>query len=162
MSKINSKNKGNSSERETAKILTERFKPHKFMRNVSSGATFGAGNRYRAYGVSEETKEVLSGDIITPKEFKFCVENKAYKSLDFWDLLNPSSDLFKWMEQCESDAKFSKKYPMLIVKINNHKRIVFVKEKLEGYYFECRGWYCYYLEELLNQPEDFFFEKITV
>jgi hypothetical protein len=136
--------------------------PRKFVRVPQSGAMFGAGNRSRSEGVSEETKETLSGDIIAPKGFVFSIEHKAYKEMSFWDLFNASSDLFKWLAQCESDADFAKKKPMLIVKINNHKRIVFIKYKVEGYFFEVKGYYCYNLEELLKQSEEFWFEKIDV
>jgi hypothetical protein len=158
---VNGKAKGNRGELDCTKILDERFGKGKFKRVPMSGAFTGGMNRFKTENISEEAKGILSGDIMTPKEFKFSIEHKNYSKLEFWDLFNSSSDLFKWMEQCEGDAEFAKKYPMLIVKINHHKRIVFIKIDVGNYFFECRRWYCYNLEDLLKLEDDFFLEKIN-
>ena len=158
MSKINSKNKGSNSERELAKILNERF-GEGFKRTPYSGSIFGQSNRHFGNGLSDEQKSTLSGDLIVPFNFKFSIEHKAYKEASFFDLFNPSSNLKNWFKQCEGDATFSNKKPMLIVKYNNKKRIVYIKEKLDNYFFEIQNWYCYYLEDLLKLEDSFFFKN---
>lgn len=154
----NQKQKGNRTENECAKILNKRFKDKSFRRVPQSGAMFGQSNKIGTENVDEEIKSSLSGDILCPINFKYSIEHKAYQSADFWYFWNESSDLHSWMNQCQNDANFSKKLPMLVVKFNNHKRIVFIHEKLDGYILEHRGWYCYNFEELLRQGDEFFFE----
>jgi len=105
-----------------------------------------------------ETKLTLVSDIITPKNFKFIIEHKSYKEASFWDLFNSSSDLNSWVKQVLYDCEWVDKKPMLIVKYNNKKRIVYLQEKIKGYVFEWNGWYCYWLEDLLLQKESFFYE----
>jgi hypothetical protein len=155
--KINSKDKGNRAENELAKILSERFTPHKFKRNVSSGAMFGGMNRKYAEGVEETITTALSGDIIVPSNFKYSLEHKAYKEISFWDLFNDSSDLHSWLKQAEGDANFTNRKPMVIAKFNNRKRICFVKDKFDGYVFEHCGWYCYWFEDFLKLEDSIFF-----
>lgn len=158
MAKINSKNKGSNSERELAKILNERF-GEGFKRTPYSGAIFGQSNRHFGNGMSDEQKATLSGDIMTPPDFRFVIEHKAYKEASFWDLFNTSSDFKKWFIQVSGDAAFVGKEPLLIVKFNNKKRIVFSKEKISGYVFEIDQWYCYWLEEFLKNDTTFFYSN---
>lgn len=162
-SKINSKAKGNANENECVKILNERFGEGKFKRSPSSGAFVGGQNRERSENLSEEAKITLASDIITPSNFRFIIEHKAYKDVSFWDLFNGSSNFFKWFEQVDGDAKFAKREPILIVKFNRKNRIAFVKYKHEiidefTYFFEIKGWYCYWLSDLLKL-EDWFWYK---
>lgn len=159
---INSKKKGNSAERVLAKTLNDRFNTKEFLRVPQSGAITGGFNRAKAEGYSDDAKELLSGDLITPKKFLFSIESKSYADIDFWDLFNASSNLKSWMKQCQEDADFAKKKPMLVVKINRHKTMVFIKEILDEYVFEIDGWKCLYLDDLLKKEDDFFMEKITV
>lgn len=153
------KAKGSRNELECAKILNERFPNKKFKRVPQSGAIFGQTNKNGTENIDEEIKSSLSGDILCPLDFKYSIEHKAYQSANFWDFWNASSDIHSWMKQCQNDADFSKKLPMLVVKYNNHKRIVFIHERLDGYVLEHNGWFCYNFADLLNQPDDFFFEK---
>lgn len=158
MPRINSKNKGSNSERELAKILNNRF-GEGFKRTPYSGAIFGQSNRHFGNGMSDEQKATLSGDIITPPNFKFSIENKAYKTANFWDLFNEGSDLKKWFKQCSDDADFVGKKPMLVVKYNGKQRLVYLKEKTESYVFEINGWFCSWFEDLLLLPDSFFLES---
>jgi len=162
MPKINSKAKGNRNELALTKILNERFNTKEFSRVPSSGAWTGGKNRDKASGLSEEAKQTLSGDIMTPKNFLYSIESKAYASMEFWDLFNESSNLFSWMKQSEEDAEFVGKQPMLIVKINRHETLVFTKDMgFHDYFFECRGWYCRHLKKFLEDRDtEEFFEKI--
>ena len=166
---IQSKKKGNRGELELTHILNERFKGYTFARSVQSGAYIGQSNAYRANSMTEEQKLVFAGDIRVPINFKFTIEHKAYAEASFWDLFNESSDLHSWMKQAEHDAESVGKQPMLIVKYNNKKRIVYLKKNyvdslgcsnLETYaYFSHNGWYCFWLEDLLKETDSFFFEE---
>lgn len=167
---INSKRKGNSSENEVRKILDERFSFTNFHRSPSSGAFVGGSNFYRKEELNKSQNLVFVGDIYCSREdFKFTIEHKAYAEASFWDLFNESSDLHSWMKQAEHDAESVGKQPMLIVKYNNKKRITYLKKNyvdsldcsnLETYaIFSHNGWYCFWLEDLLKETDDFFFEE---
>jgi len=156
--KINSKSKGSRGELELCKILEKRFEDKSFLKTPASGAMFGGLNRKYASGIDENITTALVGDIIVPAEFKFTVEHKSYLEIAFWDLFNASSDLHSWMKQCQDDADFINKKPMLVAKFNNKKRIVFVKDKIDGYVFKHRGWYCLWFADLLKLDDNYFFE----
>lgn len=166
---INSKQKGSRNERECKDILNKRFEGVAvFSRTPMSGAYVGGENRAAKSFLTEAQKEMMTSDIFcnNPK-FKFSIEHKAYSEGSFWDLFNESSNLFKWYEQSETDAKSINKEPLLIVKYNNHKRIAFVnmsymmkypylnKEKIV---FIHKYKACLWLDDLLEAPDCFFFE----
>ncbi len=157
MAKLNSKSKGNTNERDCAKLLNSRFGDGLFGRAVSSGAWVGGNNRYRASVLSEEQRLAFTSDLICPVWFRFVIECKAYADkATIWDFFNESSSINQWIIQVQSDADFAKKEPLLIVKYNNHKRIVFSHDKVNDYYFEYKGWFCYWLEDFLKLPDVFF------
>lgn len=156
---MNSKNKGNTNERQCAKILCERFEGKDFRRTPSSGAIFGQSNKIGAGNVDSEIKSTLSGDIVTPIDFKFSIEHKAYKQANFWDLFNEKSDIHSWMKQCENDAEFSNKKPLLVIKYNNKQRICALKEEVPDVIFSHLGWNFLWFSDLLKLEDDFFFEK---
>ena len=154
---INSKNKGSSWERALCKILKERFPGRDFSRVPTSGAFFGKSNKERRSLAEDNVKEVLSGDIICPSDFKFSVECKSYANISFWDLFNESSDLHSWMRQCSEDAEFTNKIPLLVVKINNHKPFVGTTLCVENYILEHKRFYFYTLEDFLRFDDTAFF-----
>lgn len=169
---INSKKKGNNNENECKKILNERFEGVAiFQRTPNSGAFVGGQNFYRKEQLNEEQNLLFVGDLYcNRKDLKFTIEHKAYAEASFWDLFNESSDLHAWMQQAEHDAESVGKQPMLIVKYNNKKRIVYLKkdyiDSLEGVsnidletVFSHNGWNCYWLEDLLKETDSFFFEE---
>jgi hypothetical protein len=169
---INSKKKGNNNENECKKILNERFDGVAiFQRTPNSGAFVGGQNFYRKEQLNEEQNLLFVGDLYcNRKDLKFTIEHKAYAEASFWDLFNESSDLHSWMKQAEHDAESVGKQPMLIVKYNNKKRIVYLKkdyiDSLEGVsnidletVFSHNGWNCYWLEDLLKETDSFFFEE---
>lgn len=156
--RINSKQKGNTNEREFAKILNDRFGENKFRRTPMSGAFVGGMNRGTGAFLTEEQKQAFASDIITPTNFKFILEHKAYAEMGFWDLFNESSPINEWIKQVEGDAEFVHKKPLIIAKFNNKKRIVFTKEKVGNYIFEFKGWYCLWLTDFLSLEDGFFFD----
>ena len=156
--KLNSKSKGNRGELELVKILEKKFGKGRFKRTPMSGAYTGGANQELSENLSIEAKIVLVSDIITPIDFRYIIEHKFIKEASFWDLFNEGSDLNSWIEQATYDAKFVNKQPMIVIKYNRKKRIVYIKECLGDYIFEYKGWHCYWLEDLLKLPETFFYE----
>ena len=117
---VNSKKKGNSFELAISKILSEHFN-EKFTRVPQSGAITGGANRARTEDLREDAKEILSGDLITPKGHPISYEIKAYADEPKFHqvLLGESKKLDEWIEQSDADAKFSgNKAPVIIFKIN--------------------------------------------
>lgn len=158
MAKINSKQKGNRNELECVKILTSRFGKG-FARVPSSGAWAGGANRSKREDMSLEQRITLVSDIMSPPNFNFTIEHKAYKEANFWELFNEGSNLKNWFKQCSEDAEFVGKSPMLVVKYNGKQRIAFVRETLEDYVFETNSWYCLMFDDLLKLPDNFFMQS---
>lgn len=161
MAKINAKKKGNRGELELVKILCERFGEGKFRRNAFSGSLSGGQNRQYNMNLSENQKQSFSADIIAPENFLFTIEHKAYKNpFSIFDLVNKSSDINSWFDQVSSDANYANRKPLLIVKYNRKNRIAFLKEKVSSsYILETKGWYCYWLEDLITLEDKFWFKE---
>jgi len=105
--RVNSRNKGNTFERKIAKMLNERFGVKEFNRSPGSGA----------YATTHNLPEHLKihGDLITPKDFKFCIEcKKGYNKENIYSLLDYSSDFWGFIEQCEKDSEKSYKVPLVL------------------------------------------------
>jgi len=84
----NSRTKGNTFERQVAKILNDRFKTTEFSRSPGSGA-FAT-----THSLPEHLK--IYGDLITPQKFKYCIEcKKGYNNLNLYSLYNYSSDFLE-------------------------------------------------------------------
>jgi hypothetical protein len=118
--KLNSKGKGNRVENEFAKVLSERFNI-KFFRVPMSGG-FSTVHKYD--DLREDAREVLSGDLVCPKNFTFSVECKGRADFNFWDLLNENNDrteVKEWILQAEMEAELAKKKPLVLVKVNNRQ-----------------------------------------
>jgi hypothetical protein len=113
-----SKDKGNAWELEVAKFLEENFEG-KFSRVPRSGAMFGGENAENADGERADVVEILSGDIITPKDFPFTIEAKHYDDFKFSHLLCGENKLLDtWLESCEKDAQLAKRHPLIMAKFS--------------------------------------------
>ena len=98
-----SKDKGNAWELEVAKFLEENFEGKIFSRVPRSGAMFGGENAENAEGERADVVEILSGDIITPKDFPFTIEAKHYDDFKFSHLLHGENKLLDgWLESGKS------------------------------------------------------------
>ena len=135
----NSKQKGNNWEREVSTIFSQHFH-EEFRRVPQSGAIFGGLNRKRAIGVRTDAQEILSGDIIAPEGFKFSLECKSYKQLEFHGIYCGScKKLDDWIKQSQDDATFCNKDFLLLIKINRKgtfaclKRGIIDEENMENY-----------------------------
>ena len=112
-----SKDKGNAWV-EVAKFLEENFEG-KFSRVPRSGAMFGGENAENADGERTDVVEILSGDIITPKEFPFTIDPKHYDDFKFSHLLDGENKLLDgWIESCEKDAHLAKRLPMIMAQFS--------------------------------------------
>ena len=113
-----SKDKGNAWELEVAKFLEENFEG-KFSRVPRSGAMFGGENAENAEGERSDVVEILSGDIITPKEFPFTIEAKHYDDFKFSHLLQGENKLLDgWLIDVQKDAELAKRLPMIMAKFS--------------------------------------------
>ena len=105
--RTNSKAKGSRFERKIATMFNDRFKTKEFSRTPGSGA----------FATTHSLPEHLQiyGDLIAPKNFKYCIEcKKGYKNINLNNLLDYSSQLFKFIQQCEKDSGKCGKEPMLL------------------------------------------------
>jgi len=154
--KVNGKKKGNRNELELSKLLTSRFgKP--FSRSV------GSGNRWSQTMLSEQAKQVFSGDIVVPEDFGFAIESKGgYDSIDMSSVfMRGNSELDGFLEQAMSDARRSGRKPMMCWKKTRKPWLAFlITENLEGYEFKYSmkygKWTAVALDHLLKLEDEFF------
>jgi len=105
----NSRAKGSTFERHIAKILNHRFKTTEFSRSPGSGA-FAT-----THTLPEHLK--IYGDLITPQNFKYCIEcKKGYNNLNLYSLYNYSSEWWSFLDQCRKDSEKCGRIPMVIFK----------------------------------------------
>lgn len=156
---INAKQKGSRVENQLAKILSERFN-RTFKRAPMSGA-WGTANR--TSGIREDALEVLSGDLMVPKDFKFSVESKSRAEFNFWDFLNEDTkelDIDSWLFQAENDANVVGKLPLLYIKINNRKPFVLFPKDLYNSTMSYKGYSIMRFDYFLQLEDDFFFNTL--
>ena len=107
--KVNSRAKGSTFERQIAKILNDRLGTTEFSRTPGSGA-FAT-----THSLPDHLK--IYGDLITPQNFKYCLEcKKGYNNQNLYSLYNHSSDFWKFIDQCQKDSEKCGKIPMVIFK----------------------------------------------
>ena len=119
----NSRTKGNTFERQVAKILNDRFKTTEFSRSPGSGA----------FATTHKLPDHLKiyGDLITPQKFKFCIEcKKGYNNLSLYSLYNYSSGIWNFLEQCEKDSEKCSKIPMVIFKQDRQPTLAIVPSNI--------------------------------
>jgi len=158
---INSKQKGSRNEREVAKVLNDRFNLENSFKKVPLSGAWGTNNRDKK-DTSQQALDVLSGDLICPKNFKFSVEVKSRADFNFWDMLNndnENTDIDSWIYQASHDASCTHKEPLLVIKINNKKPFVLFPKKL----FEGKVIYKEFtlmrFDYFLLLDDEFFWEK---
>jgi len=117
--RVNSRAKGSSFERTTAKLLNDRFNTTEFSRTPGSGA-FAT-----THTLPDHLK--IYGDLITPQNFKYCIEcKKGYNKENLYSLYNYSSDFWKFIDQCEKDSEKCQKIPMVIFKQDRQQTLTIV------------------------------------
>jgi Holliday junction resolvase len=117
--KKNSRAKGSTFERDIAKLLNKRFNTSTFARTPGSGAFAST------HTLPEHLQ--IHGDLITPANFKYCLEcKKGYNKESLYSLFNYSSDTWKFIEQAGKDAKRAGKVPMVIFKQDRREILAIV------------------------------------
>ena len=118
----NSRTKGNSFERKVCSILNEYFETTEFIRSPGSGAFSTTHN------LPEHLK--FSGDLITPKTFKFTIEcKKGYNKENIGSVFNTKSDLISFIEQAEKDSEKIHKNFLLIFQQDRKDILCLFKER---------------------------------
>ena len=150
----NSRTKGNTFERQVATKLNERFKTKEICRSPGSGA-FAT-----THSLPEHLK--IYGDLITPLNFKFCIEcKKGYNNINIYNLYNENSDIWKFFRQCKRDAKKCDKIPMLILKQDRQKILVVVpeQESFEDAYIciQIYGTRIYLFDDIIKSWDSYWF-----
>jgi Holliday junction resolvase len=161
--KVNSRSKGNTFERDIAKKLNTRFNTTEFSRTPGSGAfatTHALPDHLQIYG-----------DLITPKNFKFCIEcKKGYNKENLYSLYNYSSDTWKFIEQCQKDSRKCGLLPLVIFKQDRQKilaiapsnSVVFTSDKFITIHKRDVPFVEYYniylLDDILKEPTDCWFD----
>lgn len=136
---VNSKNKGNTWEREIAKFLSKTFN-ESFIRSPSSGSYVGGSNSHRKETLSDSQITMSKGDIIPPDNMlKLNIEAKFYGEMAFHQLIdNDCPQLNIWIDQSNFTADDGD-LSFIIFKINRrgswvvfHDSLI-KKFKLDGY-----------------------------
>ncbi|HUS48912.1 MAG TPA: hypothetical protein VMZ91_02000 [Candidatus Paceibacterota bacterium] len=157
--RINSKKKGNRVELEFSKVLSDRF--NKTFKRVPMSGAWGTTNRDT--DIREDAKEVLSGDLICPSNFRFSVECKSRADFNFWDILNEDTkhlEIDDWIWQAEQDASISNKEPLILIKINNRKPFVLFPKKLHEGKILYVNYTIMRFDYFLQLEDEFFFEEV--
>lgn len=160
---VNGKQKGNTFERTISNYLSDHFSDHLgietgFRRNIDSGSFFGGKNQYRVQTHLEEHQSF--GDILTPTNFKFEIECKAYKTPPALNSIVTGNykKFDEWIAQAEQDAQNANKGTMLIIKFNNVKPVVLVKEMFDECVYRYKEYYAYEMNEFfVNRHMGYFF-----
>lgn len=118
----NSRTKGNTFERKVCKILNEFFGTTEFIRSPGSGAFSTTHN------LPDHLK--FSGDLITPKTFKYTIEcKKGYNKENIGSIFNPKSDLISFIDQAEKDSSKINKNFLLIMQQDRKEILCLLNEK---------------------------------
>ena len=148
--RVNSRRKGNTFEREIAKLFNTRFNTTDFCRSPGSGA----------FATTHELPQYMKvhGDLITPQNFKFILECKSGYDVTFEDIFKPKSDLYKFIKQAKRDAKKAEQDWLVIYKKTRHKPFVITGKKypLKTVVVVNNKYYIYKLSDFLSLDVDNF------
>lgn len=158
--KVNSRAKGSAFERTIAKQLNEKFETSEFSRTPGSGA-FAT-----THSLPDHLK--LYGDLITPQNFRFCMEcKKGYNNINHYDLIDHSSKLWEFIDQCQKDSDKCNKSPMVIFKQDRQRTLAIVPSDtvriqyyphIKIYGKDNKNYRIYQLDDLLKEGNWFWFE----
>lgn len=157
--KVNSRAKGSSFERQIAKLLNDRLGTTEFSRTPGSGA-FAT-----THSLPDHLK--IYGDLITPQNFRYCIEcKKGYNNQNLYSLFNKSSEFWKFIEQCQKDSDKCDKLPMVIFKQDRQPTLLIIPHHVElgqsQYYIQIENidtqskYRVYLFEEVLKAEPDHF------
>lgn len=165
--KIKSGKKGKRGELLIVKALNDHFGKvlsennwGQFSRSVGSGNRWGQNVQ-----LSPTAKQIYSGDITCPDNFRFVIESKnGYNEIDLFPVVAGTKcpGLDKFLEQVSDDAKRSGRMPLLLWHKDRQPTVAFMNI-LEAPEYVAAGWRLRYgewvalpLEELLKGTSDSF------
>ena len=113
---------------------------------------------------------VLTGDVVTPPNFRFCIESKhGYAEIDLCKALDGGQGVLDaFLRQAIKDAGRIQRLPMLCWKKDRMPWLAFLPtEHLPDhgrftYRLYYREWVAVALSELLKQPDEFFFLERSI
>ena len=157
--KVNSRAKGSSFERQIAKLLNDRLGTTEFSRTPGSGA-FAT-----THSLPDHLK--IYGDLITPQNFRYCIEcKKGYNNQNLYSLFNKSSEFWKFIEQCQKDSDKCDKLPMVIFKQDRQPTLLIIPHHVQlgqsQYYIQIENintqakYKVYLFDEILKAEPDRF------
>ncbi len=159
--RVNSQKKGGNFTLKITKIFNERFGTKEFSKTPTSGA----------YATTHQLPEHLKiyGDMISPKGFKFCVENKCgYDKENLGGFFKDNSDLQGFIQQSKIDADKSKLKFLVIFKQSRTDILCILDSmpELESFLLSRSSMFikvsnkyiCCKLQDLLEMEDSFFFE----
>ena len=161
---VQGKAKGNQFERKIANLLSARFESvtgikQSFRRNTDSGSYFGGTNQKRV--VTHDLDHANFGDLICPKNFRYSVECKFFKTGPTFSSIvkGKVTQWDEWLVQATQDASNSQKDMMLIVKYNGTDELVFVVEPVRSLTLVVpyKHVFGYRLDDYITQSDDKFF-----
>ena len=131
--------KGSSFERHVSKKLslwvTKNESDNVFWRSITSGARATMRRRFNKSTVNEQFGDITSTDS-SSKFFTdtLCIECKADGKVDLWDFAKKnivSPNMYQFWNTIKEEAKFTNKYPILIIKPNYKSVILVIGESLQ-------------------------------
>lgn len=161
------KPKGKRKELNLVKLLNDRFSDY-FLKNPDIGKfsrSIGSGNRWgQAVSLSQQAKQVFTGDLACPDGFRFTIENKGgYNDIDLYTALYKDClPLDKFLKQTLNDSIRANKIPLLIWQKDRKKHLCFLpkqaypeKPTLCLFY---EDWIGLALDQFLSLDDNFFFK----
>ena len=120
--KADGKQKGNRTELQLVKVLTQRFGDG-FSRSVGSGNRWG-----QVANLPRHAQDVFSGDLIVPKRFRWALECKGgYSGIDINSVfVGGNKELDGFLQQVTMDAARCGRKPMLCWKRDRKPWLAFV------------------------------------
>ena len=143
---INSRTKGNAFERKVAGMFNDRLGTKEFARSPGSGA----------FATTHTLPEYLKiyGDLITPENFRYCIEcKKGYNKIQIYNLLNEKSEIWEFIKQCEKNSISSGKEPLLIFQQDRKPILAILNTNIDVNIqkrIEINNYKIYLFEEFLN------------
>ena len=103
--------------------------------------------------------------MITPKNFKFCIEcKKGYNKENLYSLYNNSSDFWGFIKQSEKDSEKSKKLPLVIFKQDRQPILAVVPFNIEfpsipkiSIHYEDKKYNIYLFDDIISFDSSYWF-----
>ena len=159
--KKDSKDMGTRGERDLILSFAARFPDKPFYRVV------GSGNRWAQVKDLGHNKEVFTGDIVPPPDFKFTIECKyGYENIELMSIFSDGHKMVEeWIKQSQKQADSIGKQPLLCWRKPHFSWLAFLPKEVfklvkpkPKYHMTYRHLHVTSLSILLSQPDSFWFD----